>query len=79
MDYRNEELRVATSYQERGNGDCFARLEENSPESGGVAERFDQEGIEIPFPHRTLYTGDVTAPFPIRIVENPAESKPGQA
>ena len=42
-----------------------------------VKERFDAEGIEIPFPHRTLYTGDVTAPFPIRIVENPGESKPG--
>ncbi|MBN1219451.1 MAG: mechanosensitive ion channel family protein [Anaerolineae bacterium] len=29
---------------------------------------FDQEGIEIPFPHRTLYPGSVTEPFPVRIV-----------
>ena len=26
------------------------------------------EGIEIPFPHRTLYTGSVTKPFPIQLV-----------
>jgi len=29
---------------------------------------FDTAGIEIPFPHRTLYTGDVTKPFPVRVV-----------
>ena len=27
-----------------------------------------KEGIEIPFPHRTLYTGSVTDPLPIRLV-----------
>lgn len=31
-----------------------------------VKEAFDDAGIEIPFPHRTLYTGVETAPFPIR-------------
>jgi small-conductance mechanosensitive channel len=35
-----------------------------------VKERFDAEGIEIPFPHRTVYTGSVTEPFPIRIVSD---------
>ncbi|MCW8195959.1 mechanosensitive ion channel family protein [Proteobacteria bacterium 005FR1] len=33
-----------------------------------VKEAFDAEGIEIPFPHRTIYTGSVTDPFPIRSV-----------
>jgi small-conductance mechanosensitive channel len=31
----------------------------------GVKEAFDQNNIEIPFPHMTLYTGSVTDPFPI--------------
>ena len=30
-----------------------------------MKEAFDQENIEIPFPHMTLYTGSVTDPFPI--------------
>ncbi|MDH3412482.1 MAG: mechanosensitive ion channel family protein [Gammaproteobacteria bacterium] len=31
---------------------------------------FDEAGIEIPFPHRTLYTGSATEPFPVRVVED---------
>ncbi len=31
-----------------------------------VKKAFDEAGIEIPFPHRTLYTGAQTTPFPIR-------------
>lgn len=33
-----------------------------------VKEKFDEEGIEIPFPHRTLYRGLATEPFPIKIL-----------
>ena len=33
-----------------------------------VKNAFDAAGIEIPFPHRTLYTGSETRPFPVRLV-----------
>ena len=33
-----------------------------------IKNRFDKEKIEIPFPHRTLYTGSTTEPFPVSIV-----------
>ena len=36
-----------------------------------IKRRFDEEGIEIPFPHRTIYTGAVTDPLPIRIIGGP--------
>lgn len=34
-----------------------------------IKERFDKEGIEIPFPHVTLYTGAECEPFPMRSVD----------
>lgn len=39
-----------------------------------VKEAFDAAGIEIPFPHRSLYSGSETAPFPIRIVAEKEEA-----
>ena len=33
-----------------------------------IKERFDREEIEIPFPHRTLYVGSATSPFPFQII-----------
>ncbi|MEQ9401323.1 MAG: mechanosensitive ion channel family protein [Longimicrobiales bacterium] len=46
-------------------------LEVKNTVSVDIKERLDAEGIEIPFPHRTLYPGSVTEPFPIRIVQDP--------
>lgn len=40
-----------------------------------VKARFDAEGIEIPFPHLSLYTGEATSAFPIRIVEGALPSE----
>lgn len=34
-----------------------------------IKERFDREGIEIPFPHISVYTGSVTQPFPVQVME----------
>lgn len=41
-----------------------------------VKEAFDARGIEIPFPHRTLYPGSEADPFPIRVVSE-APAAPG--
>jgi len=35
---------------------------------------FDAAGIEIPFPHRSLYAGSETEPFPVRVVDGDSES-----
>ncbi len=34
-----------------------------------IKAEFDAIGIEIPFPHRTLYAGSETEPFPVRIID----------
>ncbi|MFU8817033.1 MAG: mechanosensitive ion channel family protein [Pseudomonadales bacterium] len=39
-----------------------------------IKRAFDEAGIEIPFPHRSLYAGEATKPFPITIVDSAAAS-----
>jgi len=34
-----------------------------------IKKRFDEEGIEIPFPHLSLYTGSVSKPLPVDLTE----------
>jgi len=34
-----------------------------------IKNRFDEENIEIPFPHISLYSGSVSQPFPVHIVD----------
>lgn len=41
-----------------------------------LKKAFDAEGIEIPFPHRTLYMGEASKPFPILMKEATARGGP---
>jgi len=34
-----------------------------------VKQAFDAKGIEIPFPHQTLYFGETAKPFPVKLLE----------
>jgi len=36
---------------------------------------FDEQGIEIPFPHRTLYVGEASKPFDVQLTEKPGKPK----
>ena len=35
-----------------------------------IKNRFEEENIEIPFPHVSIYTGEATKPFPLEISKN---------
>jgi small-conductance mechanosensitive channel len=39
-----------------------------------IKAAFDAVGIEIPFPHRSLYAGSASEPFPVRIVDTAQRS-----
>jgi small conductance mechanosensitive channel len=34
-----------------------------------VKYAFDEQGIEIPFPHRTIYAGEASKPFAVELLE----------
>lgn len=40
-----------------------------------IKKRFDEEGIEIPYPHLSLYTGLNSKPFPVRHQSNGADTQ----
>jgi small-conductance mechanosensitive channel len=42
-----------------------------------IKERFEAEGIEIPFPHLSLYAGSATAPMPVELRESRKEAGGG--
>jgi small-conductance mechanosensitive channel len=41
-----------------------------------IKEAFDAEGIEIPFPHLSIYTGSATDPFPVSLSPPAGRKKP---
>ena len=45
-------------------------LELRNAISAEIKTAFDEAGVEIPFPHRTLYAGEATRPFPVPLVED---------
>jgi small conductance mechanosensitive channel len=43
--------------------------------NGRLKKAFDQEAIEIPFPHRTIYWGDAAGPLKLQMDENQKNEK----
>ena len=42
-----------------------------------IKQIFDEHGVEIPFPHLSLYAGSETPPFPIKMVDQEQEKEMG--
>jgi small-conductance mechanosensitive channel len=60
------ESSVDLQYSVWAKRDSFLELRNSISEE--VKRAFDDAGIEIPFPHRSLYAGTATAPMSLRIV-----------
>lgn len=45
----------------------------------GIKKAFDENGVEIPFPHLSIYTGEVTKPFPLELGRRGAAENGGAA
>jgi small-conductance mechanosensitive channel len=56
-----------------GQTDNYLELRNSIPLE--IKEAFDTHNIEIPFPHRTLYTGAETDPFPVRGLDDASVSE----
>ncbi len=41
-----------------------------------IKHAFDAKGIEIPFPHLSLYSGEVTKPLPVKLLERQGSETP---
>lgn len=55
----------------------FLELRNSIPSE--IKAAFDEHSIEIPFPHRTLYTGSVTDPLPIQLINEPLADETSEA
>jgi len=64
----NHEFRVWTKTEN------FLDLKDSIPVE--IKEAFDDRDIEIPFPHRTLYTGSQTDPFPVHQSHDDPQNPP---